>query len=384
MKTKLKIVHFLAMMLGVFLIYSCSDDNELPNDGQAMIKYVRVTNPEASDSLLTKAPQGAMIAIIGENLQDTREIWFNDRKAFLKPPYVTNTSIITDVPGKIPTHITNMLYLINSKNDTLKHTFTVDIGEPYLQSMRSEYVAAGDIATINGNFFYAPIKVTFSGGAEAMISSIEEDKILKVIVPEGAAPGPITVETNFGTTKSDFWFRDNRNIFVSSDPFKGYSGADYVVTDPEEGAPRAINGNYIRINKVVGDYEWTPFAEGSPNDFGDEAKAIPDDAILRPKDYYLKFEVDTQKPYNNNGIKLQIAMVGGIAADKLAYQWKPPFDTKGQWETVAISLDEVLEKISPEVSAEGYYVRLLMHGPGPLDADISFDNFRVVPKTLKD
>lgn len=382
MKRKFNNVHFFIIALAVLGIYACSDDSDLPNDGRPMIKYVRVTNPEASDSLLTSGAQGALIAIIGENLQDTREVWFNNLKAFLKPPYVSSTSIITNIPGKIPTDITNKLYLISSDGDTLTHEFTVDIGEPYIKSMRSEYVAEGGTAFINGDFFYEPITVTFTGGVEGMVSSIEDDKILKVVVPEGAQPGPITVETNFGETTSDFWFRDDRNIFVSSDPFKGYSGAEYVVTDPGEDAPRAINGNYIRINKIVGDYEWTPFAEGSPNDFGEEAKAIPDDAILHPGDYYLKFEINTQKPYNNNGIKFQLAMVDGIVDNRFAYKWEPPFDTQGKWETIALSLDEVLAGINPVLNESGYYVRFLVHGPGQLDADISFDNFRVVPKVL--
>lgn len=382
MKTKLNSIHLLVIMVGALFMGSCSDDNSMSNDSSPRIRYVRITAPISSDSLLTKGGQGALVAIIGENLQNTREIWFNDRKSLLKRPYVTSTSILVNIPSLIPTKVTNEVYLINNSKDTLKYPFVVDISEPYLKEMRSEYVATDKIATINGNFFYEPITVTFTGGVEGTISSIDDNKILNVVVPEGAQPGPITVTSNFGVTISDFWFRDNRNIFVSSDPYKGYSGAEYVVTNPGPDAPVAINGNYIRINKLVGDYQWTPFAEGSPEDFGAEGKAIPDAAILRPEDYYLKFEVNTQKPFNNNGVKLQIAMADGIVADNLAYYWNPPFDTKGKWETISIPLTDVLAKITPVVSARGYYVRLLVHGPGSLDADMSFDNFRVVPKFL--
>ncbi|WP_432221123.1 glycan-binding surface protein [Flavobacterium sp. TMP13] len=360
---------------------SCSSE-EAAVSRSPYISYVRVTDPVSSDSLIASAGQGQLLALIGGNLANTVEVWFNNRQSYLKPTLVSNNSIITNVPNKIPTEINNEIRLVDKFGGVYTYNFKVDIGKPYLKEMLSEYVQVGKIATIKGDYFYAPLTVTFTGGVSVNLTSIEDEKILNVEVPAGAMPGPITVTSNFGSTISDFWFRDNRNIFVSSDPFKGYSGAEYVVTTPGSDAPVAINGNYIRINKAIGDFQWTPFAEGSPQDFGAEGKAIPDAAILHPEDYYLKFEINTQKPFNNNGIKLQVAMADGIVADNLAYFWNPPFDTKGKWETVVISFDEVLKKITPKVSAQGYFVRLLVHGKGSLDADMSFDNFRVVPKNL--
>ena len=73
------------------------------------------------------------------------------------------------------------------------------------------------------------------------------------------------------------------------------------------------------------------------------------------------------------------------AEDNNAYQWKPPYDTKGQWQTVIIPFEEVVAsyKVRPTVNPNGYWTRMLIQGPGELDADICFDNFRVVPKTIK-
>ena len=114
--------------------------------------------------------------------------------------------------------------------------------------MDCEYVATGDVATINGDFFYKPLTVSFAGGVVGEVVSVE-DKIIKVRVPEGAQPGQVTVKTNFGETKSDFWFRDNRNIFISSDPYTGWWNESYVVKTPGAGDPPSINGNYIRVKK---------------------------------------------------------------------------------------------------------------------------------------
>jgi hypothetical protein len=207
------------------------------------------------------------------------------------------------------------------------------------------------------------------------------DKILQVRVPTGALPGPVTVATNFGTTESDFWFRDNRNIFLSSDPFTGWWNASYVVTTPAADGPPSINGNYIRFKKQIGAWSWNEVAGGPADAMGAISKNIPDEAILKPAEYNLKFEVNTIKPYTSNMLKLNIGL---LKENNDQYTWKPPYDTKGQWQTVVIPFEEVAASYggSLTVSPTGYWTRLLFHGPGDLDADISFDNFRIVPKVI--
>jgi hypothetical protein len=113
------------------------------------------------------------------------------------------------------------------------------------------------------------------------------------------------------------------------------------------------------------------------------SKNIPDEAILKPEDYYLKFEVNTLTPFNGNVVKIN---VGLSAEDNNGYKWLPPYDTKKKWQTVVIPLTEVFAEYTPKpvVNPAGYWTRLLIgHGPGVWDADIAFDNFRVVPKVLK-
>lgn len=379
MKTFNKIVAILFMTVAFAGMYSsCKKDND---GGEPRIKYVRITAPESSDSLLVGAGQGRLIAIVGENLGKVQEIWFNDQKASITPPYITNTSILVVVPSPIPIVISNKIKMIFSDGRELLYDFVVEISEPYLQNMMCEYVNEGSIATIRGNYFYEPLKVIFAGGVEGQLVTVA-DNLLEVRVPAGALPGPITVKTNFGETVSDFWFRDNRNIFLSSDPFTGWWNASYVVTNPGAGDPPAINGNYIRVKKAIGAWAWTEVAGGPASAMGEISKNIPDAAILKPEDFYLKFELNTMKPYNGNLLKIN---AGLAAEDNNAYQWKPPYDTKGQWQTIVIPWEEVVASyaVKPTVNPNGYWTRLLFHGPGDLDADISFDNFRVVPKVNK-
>ncbi len=376
---KLIILSVLALATQSIFI-SCTKD-KASDHGVRRINYVRVTNPESSDSLLVGAHQGNLIAIIGENLQGAQKLWFNDQPASLTPTYMTSNTILVRVPVPIPQEITNKIKIIFSDGDSLLYDFVVQISKPSITSMDCEFVNTGDVATIHGDFFYEPLTVAFEGGVEGEIVSVT-DKIIQVRIPDGVQPGQITITTNFGVGKSNFWFRDNRNIFISSDPFTGWSGASFVVTNPGPDDPPAINGNYIRVNQPIGAWQWTPISEGSPDQMPD-SKSIPDDAILKPEDYNLKFELNTMKPFNANVIKINAGLSNGF--DNNNYQWKPPFDTKGKWQTVIIPYEEITKSYgSPQtVNPGGYYTRILFHGPGDLNCDMSFDNFRIVPKVLK-
>jgi hypothetical protein len=372
---KLLLLFAMAFAAQIVLI-SCTKNATLTG-----INYVRVTNPESSDSLLVGAQQGRLIAIIGENLQGAQQLWFNDQRASLTPAYTTSTSILVHVPVPIPHQITNKIKILFDNGDSLLYDFVVQISKPSITGMDCEFVNTGDMATVRGDFFYQPLTLSFEGGVNGEIVSVT-DKILQVKVPAGALPGQITITTSFGTTKSNFWFRDNRNIFISSDPFTGWSGASFVISNPGPGDPPKINGNYIRVKQPIGGWQWTSVAEGPP-DAMPASKNIPDDAILKPADYNLKFELNTMKPFNANIIKLNIGLSN--AFDNNNYQWKPPFDTKGQWQTVVIPYDEITKTYaSPQaVNPNGYYTRLLFHGAGDLNCDMSFDNFRLVPKVIK-
>ena len=381
MKTINKTLFLLITAVAISGIFAACKKDDASEGGKPSIKYVRVTNPESSDSLLVGAAQGNLIAIVGENLQHTVDVWFNDQQASLTATYITNTTVLVHVPNPIPTEITNTLKLYFANGDSLLYDFEVQISKPTVTSMLSEYVNTGDVGTIRGDFFYEPITVTFTGGVTGEIVSLNDQNI-QVRVPDGAQPGPITVTTNFGTTESDFWFRDNRNIFISSDPYEGWWNASYVVTDPGPGDPPKINGNYIHVKKFFGAWSWNEIAGGPADAMPVQSKNVPDAAILKPADYNLKFEVNTLKPYNSSIVRIN---VGLNAEDNDAYLWQPPYDTKGQWQTVVIPFEEIVAsyKVKPTVNPNGYWTRLLVQGPGDWEADIAFDNFRVVPKVIE-
>lgn len=379
MKSLYKSIIYLAIALLMAGSYSsCSKES---TGGEPRIRYIRITDPASADSLLVGAFQSNLIAIVGENLGDAREIWFNDQQAVLTATYVTNNTILVSIPSQVPSEITNKLRIIFANGYVLEHDFEVQISEPLILSMDNEYTLAGEVTTIRGNYFYEPLTVTFTGGSTGEIVAVEDD-IMRVRIPTDAQSGPISIKSNFGETQSDFWYRDNRNIILSSDPFTGWWNASFIVSNPGAGDPPAINGNYIRVTRSIGAWAWTEVAGGPADAMGDISKNLPDEAILKPEKYYFKFEVNTLKPYNNNMIKFNFGLQSEVND---AYQWAPPFDTGGQWQTVVIPFETIIQSykelgVTPVVNPDGYWTRVLIHGPGDLDCDIAFDNFRVVPK----
>ena len=155
MKKIYKLIPLLSVtiaMLGLFASCNTEEAISIPQ-----ISYVRITRPTASDSLLTAAGQGQLIAIIGDNLQDAQQIWFNDQQASLTPTYITKTSILVSVPSHIPLSINNKLKIYFANGDSLLHNFQVSINKPVVSSMDCEYVLDGGVATIRGNYFYLPL-----------------------------------------------------------------------------------------------------------------------------------------------------------------------------------------------------------------------------------
>jgi hypothetical protein len=384
MKVNFKTLLFLFLafaMSGVFT--ACSEDDDLSNGGKPMISYIRVTKPTASDSLIVKAGQGKMVAIVGDNLANVRELWFNDQPASLNPSYITNTTIITRIPAQIPTTINNKLRMVFANGEELLHDFTVDISKPRIDRMMSEYVNTGENAIIVGDFFYEPLKVTFTGGVQGEIVSIKDFKTLEVKVPQGAQPGPITITSNFGETESVFWFRDNRNLIATFDAGTSglWHGPNFI--KESDATVKPINGKFLRIDNNLGAWAWYETYVGEQSSVAaTENKNIPADAFANPAKYSLKFEINTQESLTGAWYRMYMGPDMAGKRGDVYYNWQPNLHTEGKWQTVTIPWEDFW-KANKEFAynANGYGVSMHFSGPNAVKAKFAIDNMRVVPNT---
>lgn len=382
----LRYIYLLMAVTLILVMSNCSKDENV----KPFISYIRVTNPAASDSLLGSAGQGQMIAIIGGNLQSTQQIWFNDQRSQLVPTFITNSTVIVRVPTTIPGVVTDKLKLIFANKDSLLYDFSVDISKPLIDHVRSEYVNANDSLFVYGNYFYAPLKVTFAGGAEGEILSVAADaKSMVVKMPAGVQPGPLTVITNFGQKASDFWIQDNRGVIASFDiPLvNGIWHADAVATsDP---AIANINNKFLRVNKgALPAWPYLETYEGTQgSDLSVETKNIPAEAFTNPGNYSLKFEINTLQSMTGAYMRLYLGDDNGCCGGDFGaarnanyYIWQPNLNTKGLWQTVSIPWADIYQANQQfSYNSAGYGMAVYFHGPNPANYNFAIDNMRIVP-----
>ncbi len=194
-------IQMLLAMITLVGFVSCEDE-DLPNNGDPVIHYIRTVDPASSDSLLVAAYEGTLLAIIGDNLGKTNEIWFNDQQASLSPVYVTNTSILVSIPTEEPEEVTNRITLNFSGGSSLVYDFEVFI-IPEETGLSPVPVEIGGVLTITGTYLDNVSALIFPGEeGQISVSDFESQSAtqIEVIVPEGAQNGFMRFVTIHGNT----------------------------------------------------------------------------------------------------------------------------------------------------------------------------------------
>ena len=106
-----------------------------------------------SDVLIQEAYMSEIITILGENLCSIHQMYFNDQKAVLNTSYMTDHTILVDVPGNIPVEVTDKMYMITSGKDTIPYDFKVLVPGQAVNSLSCEFAPAGSEVTIYGDYF---------------------------------------------------------------------------------------------------------------------------------------------------------------------------------------------------------------------------------------
>jgi hypothetical protein len=392
MKFFVKINIFLLFLaLGAGLFSSCRKEKDASRDcpGTPAISYIRSTEAAKSDSLIVGSFMGSLIAIVGENLCNAQQMWFNDQKAVLNPTYVTDNTILVNVPSTVPVEVTNKIRILFADGSELLHDFSVNVPAPTLTKIKCEYVPDGELVELEGDFFFEPIKVVFEGDVQADVVSLDKTH-LSVRVPTGAQPGPIKIQTNFGTVKSKFFFRDNRNVILDYDTKKHETWTAPIGNNDPAGCSgdyaffkSAANGAWQWANELTMQY-WAPRGRGN----------VPVAQGL-VSDLALKFEVNVPQEWRD--VRMEI-FFSPFADDHgrdgaVHARWQPwkagPYKTDG-WETITIPLkdfkygkDDSDENGTKSITNLGSLtnVVMMMFGPaaGPNPVHICFDNVRVVP-----
>ena len=259
-------IYAAAALVAALSFTACEDepDRFRLSDGKPTVYYIRPVALAASDSLLTSAYMGNSICLVGDNLRSVYKLLFNDQVATLNNSYITDHTLLVDVPNEIPGEVSNLMYLITKSADTVKVDFQVLVPGPSISAMKNEHAPAGSATVLYGDYFVddpnVPIQV-FVGEKEARISDFTKGSI-SFKVPEDAVENtPVTVKTIYGEAKSAFNWKDTRGMLFNfdNDPHPTNHGWHAQVIETDE---TALDGNFLRL----GDPSVTLDADGGWND----------------------------------------------------------------------------------------------------------------------
>lgn len=418
------------------LMTACEDqpDKYEIADGVPMLKYVRSPLPEEADSLLVGAYLGNTVCLVGDNLRSIYELYFNDQKATLNTSYMTDHTILVDIPKNIPEEVTNKIYMITKSGDKVDFDFNVMVPAPVVSSMSCEYAPAGSEAVLYGDYFVddpnVPLTISMPGDITVegeQITSITKTAV-KFIVPEGAVQGTVRVKSIYGTGQSVFQYKDTRNILFDWDgKYEGAlaAGNSWSGDDEKKGQTISsvppIDGNYLVLgpSTLLGG-QWE-----TPNEYVmmywpdqhatqgcvplydlPQFKKMLEDYEL--EDLAVKFEayVPASNPWMAEGMQIQFTSLDEVSMenqnnDYVYGEGKEPrgvwipweetgsYDTGNQWVTVTLKMSEFNKQVSGIVSESEFTeenlagLSIFLRGGG-LDGKecepiICIDNIRVVP-----
>ena len=390
-RTSVILLSLLLFFTGSFF-QACDKDD---SGGTPSISYVRLTDPAKSDSLLTGAYMGDMIAIVGENLGNTEEVWFNDQQALVYSTFITDNTIIVSVPSSVPEEVTDKLRLVFRDGSELLYNFRINIPAPVISSVKCEYVPDGDTLVLYGDYFFNA-QVFFPGDQEASIFN-ETKTRLDVEVPAGAEQGPIVVKTKFGKVTSGFVFRDSRGIILD---FDTKLGAGWRPGNRQSAEPDGISGEYLVLTgSLANDWDWKD--DYLEMDFWGQASGNPEGPLFTgdPNDMLFKFEAYVVNPWSGGWMQLIFSPWSNAgnavnSDDNIARgMWVPwmetgTYQTDG-WITVEIPLSEFtydhtrtasnVKLVYPD-NCGSLTIFVWGQVPAPCDVKICIDNVRIVPK----
>lgn len=330
---------------------SCKDQPDAYEvaDGIPSVDYVRCLSTEITSNrdskdmhytngelVLEASPQNTL-CLVGNNLRSVYELYFNDQKAVLNTSYITDNTLIVDVPKSVPKEVTDKIYMKTRNGETVEYDFHVVIPAPNISEMSCEYAAIGDRVTFKGDYFvnYAdsPLEVYFTNAEgnliPATINEIADDYTsVSVTIPEGAARGPIAMTSSYGSSTSAFYYLDNRGmLFDFEDPADGGTGLGRGGNAWHD-RPVVLDGNSIAGHYIViGDGKTAQKAEGGwddatysfeywcgdwndpqtyPDYQGTRLYDLDDVDFSKPENLILKFEmmIPSSNPWKTGGLQM--------------------------------------------------------------------------------
>ncbi|MBR1538344.1 MAG: hypothetical protein IJ636_02435 [Bacteroidales bacterium] len=321
----------ITLFLGIVLAASCTKidypDRFVQTDGVPTIDFIRYAD---KDVIITQANMEEVVCIVGDNLTSVHDLYFNDQAAVLNSSYMTDHTLVVSVPKNMPAVQTDKIYLRTKSGAEVTYDFKVLPPAPKLTAMSLEWAQPGQTVTIYGSYLFAPLTIEFPGVDPVEISSSNGSSV-DVVVPEGAQPGKIKVNTASGTAQSVFMYKDSRGMLFDFDGLTGLDNHGWNGHNSQDADEHSISGRYFQFgdgSSVLNDDTWDeshysfvywPGSWNDPENYSDGALGarLTDFADFSDwKNMALKFEMCIPSGNPWTCCALQICMAG---VDKVSF-----------------------------------------------------------------
>lgn len=364
----------------------------IPNTGAPAITKIVMAN-DAEGTPIETAAFTQVVRIEGTNLGNVTSLKFNDVDVDLSEVYSSYDAVLAKVPRVLPETVTDRVYVQTDLGET-SAPLKVTIPELKIQGLYCEYAQPGDTTYIQGNDYdlygiTAEDAIVKVGDKDVNVLAASETELM-IQIPGNAKMGdPVTVQ---GTKMAEPVTIDYAKPGVSElFDFNNWPGVGAFThaskyswapknflyskfsAGPDDPQPLGSDGKYIRFKDQVNAWGWMVFWAG----FID----LPADVAANPQDYQMRFEFwnDQKYPLNSN-----YRIIFGN------YQWHPGGDgvalnTKNQWKTIRIDLDEedpeghVLVPAGTDSSVR-YSFMIIFSPTSAQTYNVAMTNFRFVKK----
>lgn len=407
-----------------FGMASCQDQPDAfrQADGLPVLHYVRYAD---RDVVITEAFMEQTVCLVGDNLRSINQLLFNDQKAILNTSYMTDHTLLVNVPKEMAVEETDKIYMVTAKKDTVEYDFKVLPPAPVIKSMSNEWAAPGTVASIYGDYFIGtedqPVVVEFPNGEVTDFKKVSKTE-LQFTIPETAVEGKIKVTSISGTAASSFHYRDSRGLITNFDGATDVvpQGWNIKVTYKIEGG---VDGQYVELGPSTLDEEagwneelklpfWCGNWQGDPMGIT-SGPGIPicnfiDMTNFSSMAFKMELCIPKENPWSSGAMQIVFASAERCANESwqnndyiqpanglcraLYIPWKDSgsFDTNGEWITVTIPISEFVYNADgtmgtvPLQSPEDFASLIIWPWSGGVTGTectpvFRYDNIRVVP-----
>ncbi|SEQ66087.1 glycan-binding surface protein [Neolewinella agarilytica] len=239
------------LLIGILGLSSCDDKPDPP-------QFISI-EPERGESK-------TLVVMKGENLANIKELLFNDELIPFNTAYNSDVALLFRVPTDIS--LGEKVVTVRTDGGSFTTNFLVTEKAPIVIRLSPRIANEGDLITLIGENFFAPLDVTFKTGefvdgafndsisAEIVYESLDS---LIVRVPEGAKTGFIRVDANGGSAQTNVTFQiferklisdfDGNGIVANDEfSFRGFTdqgnGAPYI----RSSLPAPLEGNFLQLS----------------------------------------------------------------------------------------------------------------------------------------